>query len=276
MQRSSASGLIAVLCMLAAQGAGAAEAPAASMSPITDKFAMRVSYYRGSVDTQLRLDADDGTPGTDISAEDTLGMDPEIDQGRMELYLRMGERFRVRTDYMKINRYGDVVLAEDVLFGNETYLAGEQIESTIDFRSLDFTFLYSFFRGEQFEIAAGLGLYLIEAEVFAEAVDRNAREQKSGIAPFVTPALDASWQFARRWSVNARAQFFTLTFDDVDGTLADFHLDVQYRWRPNLAFGLGYSSLDVKAESSDDPQADFPGRYHLKTSGPELFLRASF
>ncbi|HNR23407.1 MAG TPA: hypothetical protein PKL49_10335 [Steroidobacteraceae bacterium] len=245
-------------------------------SPITDRFALRATYYQGGVDTKVRLDPDALTLGTLVDGEETLGLDDTIDQGRMELYLRMGERFRLRFDYFKLNRFAATTLGEDVVFGDETFLTGEAIESSLDYRSLSFTFLYSILRRENIELAAGLGVNLLEAEVAGEAVDRNVREDESGVAPLPTIALDGSWQFARRWSVNARGQYFSATYDDIDGTLGEWHLDVQYRWKPNFAVGLGYTILDIDVSVAPNADHDFPGIFRMKTDGPELFIRASF
>lgn len=245
-------------------------------SPATDRFALRASYFRGGVDTKVRIDADALTPGTLVDAEETLGLDDAIDQGRMELYLRLGERFRLRFDYFKLNRYAATVLDEDIIFGDETFLTGENIESSLDYRSLSFTFLYSFLRRENLELSAGLGVNLLEAEAAGEAVDRNAREEESGVAPLPAIALDGNWRFARRWSVSARGQYFSATYDDIDGTLSEWHVDVQYRWKPNLAIGLGYTFLDVDVNIDPNADHDFPGLFRMQTDGPELFIRASF
>src|SRR5512141_726371 len=44
-------------------------------SPITDRFALRVSYFAPSIDTFLRLDRTTGQPGTDLRVENDLGLD---------------------------------------------------------------------------------------------------------------------------------------------------------------------------------------------------------
>ena len=248
-------------------------------SPITDRFALRATWFKGSADTRVRLDPSvvvPGITGTPIHAEDLLGLDDAIDLGRMELYFRFGARTRLRVDYFKLNRFGSTVLDEDIVFGDDIYLTGENIESTLDYRSLSFTFLHSFLKRESFELAAGIGVYLVDAQAAAEAVDRNAREEESGVAPVPTLALDGTWRFARRWSVAARGQYFSASYDGIDGTLGEYHLDVQYRWKPNFTVGLGYTKLDV--DISVDPASghDFPGLFKLNTDGPEFFLRVSF
>lgn len=253
-----------------------ARPPAAS--PITDRFALRALYYRGSADTRVRLDssATPPLPGTPIDAEELLGLDDAIDLGRMELMFRFGQRTRLRVDYFKLNRFGATVLDEDIAFGDDLFLIGENIESSLDYRALTFTFLHSFVRRETFEFGAGIGIHLLDAQAAAEAVDRNAREEESGVAPIPTLALDATWRFARRWAVSARGQYFSATYDDIDGTLGDYHLDVQYRWKPNLAIGLGYTRIDIDVNVDPASGHDFPGLFRLNTAGPEFFLRVSF
>lgn len=249
------------------------------VGPATDRFALRSTYFQGGADTRIRLDpggAVPGVTGTTIDAEGLLGLDDAIDLGRVELYFRFGERGRMRVDYFKLNRFGATVLDEDVVFGNDTFLTGENIESTLDYRSLSFTFLYSFLRRERFELGAGIGLHLLDARASAEAVDRNEREEESGVAPVPTLALDGSWRFARRWAVSARGQYFSATYDGISGTLGEYHLDVQYRWKPNFAVGLGYTKIDVDVDVDPASDHDFPGLFRLNTDGPEFFLRVSF
>ena len=248
-------------------------------SPITDRFALRATYFKGTADTRVRLDpgnAAPGTLGTPIYAEELLGLDDAIDLGRMELYFRFGARTRLRVDYFKLNRFGATVLDEDIVFGDDTFLIGENIESSLDYRSLSFTFLHSFLKRDSFELGAGIGLYLVDAKAAAEAVDRNAREEESGVAPVPTLALDGVWRFARRWSVAARGQYFSASYDGIDGTLGEYHLDVQYRWKPSFAVGLGYTKLNVDINVDPASDHDFPGLFRLNTDGPELFLRVSF
>ena len=38
----------------------------------------------------------------------------------------------------------------------------------------------------------------------------------------------------------------------------NYHGDVQFRWRPNLAFGLGYTHWGLRVDSADE---GFSGRW---------------
>jgi hypothetical protein len=251
--------VLAVLATPAFAGAPATEAPRellqppthAIPSPITDRFALKGIYFQPKVGTQLRYDSSTGVPGTEFSAEDTLGLDDALNQGTIEMWLRMGERHRLRVDYYKMNRKGDVVLDQLVRFGDSVFLPGERVVSNMDLRTLGLTYTYSLFRREAFEIGLGLGLHLLQLEGAAEVPVRFAGEDFDTAGPMATLALDGTWRIKERFSVNARVQYFQGNIDTVDGSYGAYHLDVQYRWRPNFAFGLGYSQTRMKVDSTD-------------------------
>ena len=244
-------------------------------SPITDRFALRISYFAPTVDTLLRLDRTTGQAGTELQAEDDLGMEAKPNQARAEMTFRLRERNRLRVDYFKLTRYGDKVLDQTISFGDQTFRVNERAQTMIDWRQLTLTYTRSLLYFDRFELGAGLGVSLIETKAKGEVVARNVREQTDAVAPFPTVALDATWRISKRWSFNVRGQTFTANLDDFDGSLSDYHGDIQYRWRKNFAFGLGYTSLKIKAESTEVGN-DMPGRFNQDISGPEFFIRASF
>ena len=88
-------------------------------SPITDRFALRVSYFHPSFDTFLRLDnSDTGRAGTNLSVENDLGLEDKASMFRAEMIFRLREKNRLRVDYFKTTRYGDKVLNQTINFGD--------------------------------------------------------------------------------------------------------------------------------------------------------------
>lgn len=242
-------------------------------SPVTDRFALRGIYFQPSVETDLRFDTDLGTLGTPLTAEDDLGMDDELNQGRMELMFRMRPRHRMRVDFFKVDRFGDVILDREIIFGDEVFNVPDRVQSTLDWRMLGFTYTFSPLRFQRFELGTGVGIWLLEAEARGEVPARFIREEvtQGGAAPSL--ALDAAWAISRRWALSLRAQYFRISRDDFAAKVADYHGDVQYRWHRNFAVGLGYTAIQIDMESSDE---DDSGLFSLKANGPELFFRVSF
>ena len=247
--------------------------PKIQSSPLTDRFAMRGSYFQPAMDTPLRYDPSPLVQGTPISAEDTLGMDDSMNLATLELMFRLTPRQRLRADYLKMSRDGDAVLDELVVFGDDTFLPGDRVESSLDLRLLGLTYTYSVFRYERWELALGMGLHLLQAQGEAEVPARFVGDEFSVAGPFPSLALEGTVLITKRFSFNARAQYLTGNSSSVDASYANYHADVQFRAWPNVAFGLGYASYTIKVDSTDE---DFSGRFVLKAKGPEAFVRVSF
>ena len=119
-------------------------------SPITDRFALRVTYFPPTVDTFLRLDQENGQPGTELNAEQDLGLEEKPTMARAEMIIRLRERNRLRVDYFKLTRYGDQVLDQTIVFGDQTFLANERAQTMIDWRQLNLTYTRSLLYFEKF------------------------------------------------------------------------------------------------------------------------------
>ena len=107
----------------------------------------------------------------------------------------------------------------------------------------------------------------------AAAVPTNNREAASEVGIFPTLNGIISYRISKHFAVTARALWFSAAPDEFDGTMAEYHADIQYRWHKNAAVGLGYTKLVTELEVFD---SDDPLLFNLDTSGPELFVRFSF
>jgi hypothetical protein len=243
-------------------------------SPIDDHFAFRATLVDGSVSTRAQVnDTAGGTAGTAFSAENDFGLPKDVRQLRAEFMFRLHDRAMLRVSALDLSRHGSVVLNRVVRYGKQNLQINDRVNSLFDWRMFDFTGTYSLLRNDRFELGAGLGMHFIQAESIATVPARGIRESFDGAGPFVTLALDGTWRISQRFSLNARYQAFDLTVSDVSARLSDAHADLQFRWRPSVAFGLGYQSNNVHLNL---PKENPGGSMQLDVSGPELFVRVSF
>jgi hypothetical protein len=260
-------------------------------SPVSDRFYVRLTAFQAGAETNMRLDPTQPAiiiiptppcpafgcipdPGTELVAEDDLGLDDEIEQARMEFDFRLGERNHVRIDYFKLNRFGQTVATQPISFGDSEFEEGDQVRSKLDWRVLSLTYTYSLFKAERFEAGAGIGVHVIEAKAEVGEPGTLNRETFSDVAPFATVAINASYRISKRWAITARGQTYEYSpHDDLTGRLSDFHADIQYRWRKNFAVGLGYTKLRYELDAIPE---DKPVSFDMSVTGPELFFRASF
>jgi hypothetical protein len=246
-------------------------------SPITDRFAVRGTFFAAAMHTDLHLDASSTVPGTLVNAEHDLGLKGHLNQGRMELIFRLRERHRLRIDYFGSDRDGDRPLDREISFGGHTFMRNDLVQSDLQYSMLGFTYSYSLIRTQRFELGAGLGVHLLQADARATDVTLAQNAETSGVGAFPTPALDATWAISQRFAWTARGQYLRASVNGITGQLGDYHTDLQYRWRPNFEIGLGYE--EIRAQLSVNRSGDSsgsPAGFNLSIRGPEAFLRVSF
>jgi hypothetical protein len=245
-------------------------------SPITDRFYVRGSYWAPHVTTLLQVNphnAPADVHGTTLSAERDLGLESRLNQGEFEMMFRLGNRNKIRVNWLEVDRGTTHQLAENINFGQETFPVNSLLQSQLDWRIFTMTYTYSVIRNDWVELGTGLGIHLLEAEAQAQVNATFQRQDVSGAGAFPTIPLDFAFRISQRWSVTWRGQYFHAAISNFDGWLADLHEDVQYRWKKNFAVGVGYSSVRAKLALST---GNFPGQFHMALEGPEAFFRVSF
>ncbi|MGA2365634.1 MAG: hypothetical protein ABSG12_09090 [Steroidobacteraceae bacterium] len=245
-------------------------------SPITDHFYIRASYFPPQFRTTLRIDpshAPAGVTGTSLNGENDLGLPQRMHQGRVDMMFRMRERSKVRIDYFGADRSGSRTIPNEVVLGNTTFAAGSTLQNTLNFEMGDITYTYSFYKTDRFEIGTGVALYLVEARLQAAVPSTFQSQTTTTAGPVPALPLDFTWAISSRFALTARAAYVRAIIDGTRGWFDDLHADAQYRFKPNFAIGIGYSSLHVNITSAS---GDNPGAIAMSVSGPEAFIRFSF
>ncbi|MBV8306710.1 MAG: hypothetical protein JO274_04455 [Gammaproteobacteria bacterium] len=245
-------------------------------SPITDHFYISAAYYAAKFNTNFRVDpsfAPVGTTGTPVNAENDLGLAHRQNKGRVDFMFRLRERNKVQVGYYEANRSGSQVLANDIVFGNETFPAGQTAATTFNLQQFNITYTYSFIRNNHLELGAGLAAYFLQLDVIGQVKAQNLYQEVSAATPFPALPVDFTWAISSRWAATARAAFLKINHHDLSGRYWDTHADLQYRWVSNFVVGLGWASIraDLTREGGS-----FPGVVNMTITGPELFVRFSF
>lgn len=241
-------------------------------NPITDRWSFRGTYQQPTANMFLRYDGSPILQGTELSAERDLGWDHKLNQGNFEMIVRMLERHRLRMDFFNVNRGGTVTMTRQVRFGDDVYQVSDRVESDSQIRFMGLTYTYSFLRGDNYELGAGLGMHLFQVDGHATVPARRLEERFDAAGPLPTIAIDGTYLMSDRWSINARVQAFKAHISDVYGRFDVWHGDVQYRPWKSFAFGLGYTKTAFNIDSRD---RSFSGRLFLDVKGPEAFIRVS-
>jgi hypothetical protein len=237
-----------------------------------DAVRAEVLILHSGFDTALRVDESTTEPGTEISAEDDLGLDDAKLLVQGELTLLPGEHHLVRLSGLTTRRSAEKDIERVIEFDDETYLIGETVSSELNLTMIGLTYGYRFLVMDRAEITGTFGIQIAEVEANAVVRDRVVREAEGGVAPIPLAGLEGRFDFSSRWSAEGRVQYLTADIEDVDGSILDARLAVTWRKNPHLIFGLGYRSFTIEVDSRDE---DTPGFFDMTIDGPVLFMRAS-
>jgi len=245
-------------------------------SPITDHFYAQVAFFTPHVSDNFRVDpsyAPAGVTGTPVDAQSDLGLPSRLYQGVVEFMFRLRERNKVTFGYYEAKLSGSKVLANDIIFGNETFAAGQVAQTTFNWEQFDITYTYSFIRNSRFEVGTGLALYFLQIDVIGQVPALFQYQEVSAATPFPAIPLELTWAISPRWSANAHGAYLKGSLNGSHGWYAESHGDVQYRCNPNFAVGVGYSSIRASLAKNGGSS---PGAFDMSIHGPQLFVRLSF
>ena len=247
-------------------------APQPKPHVIEDRFRVEVMTLSADLDTDLRVDPTLATQGTLINAEDDLGLDDHKLMPLAELTLLPGERHLIRLSGFSLRRAASQAIDQTIVFDDQTYLPGERVDSTLNLTSFGLTYGYSIYKSQRLDVALSFGVQIVEVEANAVVRSRVVRDSETGVTPLPLAGLEGRFDFNDRWSLEARVQYLSVEFDEIDGSVLDARGALTWRMNPYLVFGLGYRQFDVKVDSRD---TDDPGLFDMTMAGPVLFLRAS-
>jgi hypothetical protein len=118
-------------------------------------------------------------------------------------------------------------------------------------------------------------VHFLEADARGAVNAKQLRQEVSGSGAFPTIPLDITWRIWHGLALSARGQYFHASVNNFDGSIAEYHGDLQWRWRryPNFSLGAGYT---IMRSSLDIDDTKFPGSFRLNVRGPEGFFKVSF
>jgi len=244
-------------------------------SPTNDRIRVSLGAMRTSNSTTLRVDSSSGIPGTVLNGESQFGLDASDIEPKFQVMLRAGGRNRLRLDYFTLDRTGNAIVSQPIVFRDAVLQTGDPLQSLLNLRLFTLTYGYSFWHTEKLEIAATAGITSVDistqAKVQTAAVHINQLQNVAG--PYPTPGIDVTWVASKRFYLDGRVQYLSVHVSHFDGSLGLAGLDALYRFRPNVSFALGYNYVKANLASTESGNS---GLFDISAKGPELFVRVAF
>ena len=238
-----------------------------------DRFSVQFSMFRPDINTEVRLDPVAGPFGTALDMESDLGLEDSDDLWQLDARLRFSKRFAMEASYFEIGRSGQSTLSTTVNFGDTSFPVSADAETEFDTDILAASLRFSFIHNDTMELAGSLGAYWMTVDAGITVPSLSLTESGDVGAPLPLLGMDFRFNFLPKLALNVRGRYFGVDIEDIDGSLTNFNIGLQYDVFDFFGIGLGYESFDFDVTSNN---ADFPGFLRFEYKGPKIFTTFQF
>jgi hypothetical protein len=248
---------------------------------LTDPFQLSLGTYVVNTDTLVELDGDT-QKGSIVNWEDTFG-GGDLSRFRIDGHWRFGDtgRHKLRFLWFNSTRTKSKTLDEDIEWGDQVYPTNAKVTAEVRFDIYELAYEYAFLRRDTWELNGTFGLHLASMSIGlkAEAANSNGTllfdQSKEGKlnAPLPVIGLRGLWQLPHNFYIDAQAQYFALSVDQIDGNVQDYKIVATWQPKPWLGIGVGYNRFAVDIDVGKER---FNGSLNWKYQGPMLFYSAVF
>lgn len=259
---------VVVLVTAAAASARTLQAQTADASDhLRDRFQLSASGAWFSAGSNIRIDASDGSEGTELSADD-LGQKGTGFRPRFALRWQAGRRHEIEAAYQWIRRSGERVLADTIVVRDTSFAAGLRIQSQSrsDVASLTYRFAFRIRERSRIGLAVGLGALNFGSTIDAvagattggpdTAIVRYSRTG-STLAPTFAVGLFGRWRTGDRWYIEADARVLKVPVDRITVAVLEGGAAARYFVSPKIGLEAAYALNAVAMRL--EPRSDGSG-----------------
>jgi hypothetical protein len=246
--------------------------------PTGHRFAVALGGFFPQLDTVVRVDAADGSIGTTIDFENTLGMDKSKTLPIVRGFYRFNEKHRINFGYFNLDRSGLGVSDAQVRFGDVTFPANLPLNSFFDIEVFDLTYGYTLVHNERWDMDLSAGLSIQKIGIGIEGAFMGVlREEVKVTVPLPTFGVSGMYAITDKLLLAARLGVFAIEVDldssNIKGSVIDAQVSLFHKTFKHVGFGLGANYFRVSVEYEDD-DLYVDAKYEYR--GPTIFVISYF
>lgn len=239
-----------------------AAAPLAAQSPqahLYDRLQVSASLTNVILNSNIRVDGSNGI-GTDIDAEDDLGLATAKLEPRFAVRWRPWHRHEFEVGYQFARRTSERVLDRDITFGDSTYHVGGNVGTKLNTDQAFFAYRFAFLAKPRAQVGLSVGLGALFLKTALDALGSGGQVQYSQsndvTGPFGSLGLYGRFLSGNRWSWEAEARYVKVSIDRFHAKVGEGGGAIRYAAWSHVTFEGGYG---VTAFTVDIDQATSSG-----------------
>lgn len=247
--------------------------PALAKEPPT--FSVSLGAFFTDRDSDTRIDAEAGDPGTDIDLEDDLGFDKSDTVFRLDAYWRFAAHHRIDFSAFDLSRTATKAIERDITIGDTTFEIDSEVEGDLDLNIYKVAYTWQFLNDESDFLGLTAGLYVADIGTsFSSSGPLGLSTESNDItAPLPVVGLRGEYHLSERWLLRGSAEIFLFEYNEFDGSLYDLFAGIDYAFNDTVALGLGLNSVRLNVGFDGNR---FQGDVDWAYAGAMLYLKADF
>ncbi len=238
-----------------------------------DRFTLTMSSHKASIDTQIRLDASDLVPGTDLDLEDDLQLD---DSDRLTQYyasLQVTDHISLEGSYFEFGRSVETVLNGSIRFGDTVFPVNVDATTRFAADAATVGLRWAFLRSDKLEVAATASAFWMSLAAGIDSTDAGLTELAEADSVLPMAGLYFGWNLTPKWQFTLNGDYVSIDYTDFEGSLVNLRASLRYLILSKVGLGVGYDALEIDVESEN---SDFSGRASYRQQGPKAFMSVRF
>jgi hypothetical protein len=208
------------------------------------------------LNTNIRVDGSSGN-GTDIDAEDDLGLQSSRLEPRFAVRWRPWRRHEFEVGYQFARRSAQRVLDKDLTFGDSTFQAGADVGTKFNSDQGFFAYRFAFMAKPRTQVGLAIGGGALFLNAALDAVGSGGQVQYSQsqkvTGPIGSIGLYGRFLSGDRWSWEAEARYVSVSIDRFTAKVAEGGGAVRYTAWSHVTVEGGYGVSAIKVDI--DPTA---------------------
>jgi hypothetical protein len=250
-----------VLCLIGV--AGSTNATEHESRILTDRWYFSLGTSASSFSTEASIGFG-SVVGSFIRLEDDLALEDDSDSFRFNGIFAIKPKHAIDLSFTDFSRDGRIVIDKSFTIGDDgdevVFEVGADVATSFDSTNVKLFYKYSFVNTgkTQAGIGAGLSLFDYTFRFDGEATQGSGmfqitRVDESILAPIPSFLMFINHAFTPKLILRMHAGYFDLDIDDIEGSLLETRITLDYfiiKWFA-LGFGAEGSTIDFKDRSED-------------------------
>lgn len=222
-----------------------------------DKFKLSVGTFLTDYESDFRLTSDKLGVGTNVSFEDTLGLDESNTVLRLDGHARLADRHRIEFSYLDLSRDGEATTQFPIIIDTTLFRRGSRLKTDFDFQVYKLAYAYSVWQSEKIDFSLSAGAYTFDMNLDISS-DQGQKETETSTSPFPMLGAHFDYRLLSNLFFTTSFEYFAIDENDFEGELTDSIISLEYRPFDHIGLGVGYNRVSIYAEDTNgDDEFDY-------------------